>query len=498
MKAVAATLLWLAVAVASLTIGAAPASAHTDFESSDPADGSQLKSEIAEIKLTYTSAAKPAGEGFVVLDSSGEQRDPDTVTPNADGNIWLLGFDPPLSDGAIGVRWTVQAPDTHPITGVFSFSITTASAAQAGSQPTPSPTPETEEVDLPLDDEGDLASQSEQSQDTALADFLSPVRSLPRYVQLAATLGRAIGLLGTALVVGGLAFARFILRADMNDRRSIMGVARNAAVGIILGTVIELVAQLATTNGSWSGISNSAWQTVLASMLGTAIGLRMVAGVVLALVANSVYRNAHPKTHRKTHLKTHRNSHPDLNSRRYHVASLFAALAIALLLISFTFDGHTTTEGNRWTTAALAMVHVLAGSVWAGGVAGMSVVLWHRFRRGDALRGLEMAVRFSVPAAIAVTVAGIGGSLLAATILNTVSDLWNTPWGRLLVAKSTLVTVAALIGGYNHFVVVPTLKARPSHGPGAATLRRTATSEAILLLLACVVTAALVGASAIA
>lgn len=99
------------------------------------------------------------------------------------------------------------------------------------------------------------------------------------------------------------------------------------------------------------------------------------------------------------------------------------------MVVSFTFDGHTVTEGNRWITAAVDMVHVAAGAVWAGGVLALAGVLWSRHRRGEGLGAQELALRFSVVAAGAVVVAGIAGTVLAVVILDSPSDLWATPLG---------------------------------------------------------------------
>ena len=61
----------LLVAFVVLLSAASPASAHTGFESSNPGDGQTIDQPVAEISLTFSGEATPAGEGFVVLDPSG-------------------------------------------------------------------------------------------------------------------------------------------------------------------------------------------------------------------------------------------------------------------------------------------------------------------------------------------------------------------------------------------------------------------------------------------
>ena len=93
----------LLVAFVVLLSAASPASAHTGFESSSPGDGQTIDQPVAEISLTFSGEATPAGEGFVVLDPSGVIREPDEVI-SADNLTWTLRFDEPLAGGVVGVR----------------------------------------------------------------------------------------------------------------------------------------------------------------------------------------------------------------------------------------------------------------------------------------------------------------------------------------------------------------------------------------------------------
>ncbi len=152
-------------------------------------------------------------------------------------------------------------------------------------------------------------------------------------------------------------------------------------------------------------------------------------------------------------------------------------------------------SGSRFITGAVDMIHVLAASIWVGGVISLGAVLWWRHRRRQRLRGLELALRFSVIAGAAMAVAGLAGVVLATIVLDSLSQLWTTPWGLLLLAKTAAVAAAMWLGTYNHFVVIPLLSERPDDDTRSTRLRNTVTGEAILLVVAIVVTAFLVGAS---
>ena len=102
-----------------------PAAAHTEFESSDPADGAVLDGPVDTVTVVFTADAEPAGGGFEVLDPSGRERAPSVAS--SDGRTFVLRFDEPLAGGVVGVRWSVRAGDAHPVQGAFTFTAGPAS-----------------------------------------------------------------------------------------------------------------------------------------------------------------------------------------------------------------------------------------------------------------------------------------------------------------------------------------------------------------------------------
>lgn len=572
--------MFLSAALSSILVlvGAGPASAHTGFESSDPVDGTTVEVAVDEVTIAFSGAAEPAGEGFVVLDPLGTVRTPDTVAADAEQLRWTLGFNPPLTDGVVGVRWTVQAPDAHPISGSFSFTVTAAAptetAASVGSGSEQAQATTTAPATATVDTDGNLEASSSDplaagvaqaaaqgdSPATEGSDLASEGADLDGFLQQTdpsvpnaagvGAFGRLLGFVGTMLGIGGLCFAAVVVRSHRRDLRSVLKAVRFAAAVVVTGTVIDLVAHLAVANNGWGNVlAVDAVESVAVSAFGLAVGLRMTAGVLLFAAA----KVTHKHLGRVEHLLPERDlvlaSGPsptihgdqrlapdagppdddrfwedwadwdrwsaDIGELRRPVPaehpiehgfspsaaaedqaiSIGSAVAVLVLLASFTFDGHTVTEGNRFVTAAVDMVHVVAASIWAGGVVAFAVVLWRRYRRGEPLNGLEMALRFSVIAGAALAVAGVAGTVLAAIILDSVSELWTTPWGRLLMAKTAAVVAAASLGSFNHFVVIPWMNAHPDDDARSVRIRNTATGEAILLIVVIAVTAFLVGAS---
>ena len=97
--------------------------------------------------------------------------------------------------------------------------------------------------------------------------------------------------------------------------------------------------------------------------------------------------------------------------------------------------------------------------------------------------------------AVALGAVGVAGLALTVTILDSVSELWTTAWGRLLIAKVLAVAVAMAAGAFNHFVLVPELQAISAHDDARPSFLRTLKIEVAALGVALIVTAVLVAAA---
>jgi copper transport protein len=133
------------------------------------------------------------------------------------------------------------------------------------------------------------------------------------------------------------------------------------------------------------------------------------------------------------------------------------ALAVAVALISgLSLSGHQATEPNASWVAELAdWLHLVAASVWVGGVAALAFFVWPlapSLRRTAFLGFARLAV-------LLVAVMVLAGGYLALVRLPELSDLWETLYGRLLLMKVAIVGLALVWGAVHHFVVRPRLEA---------------------------------------
>jgi len=488
------------VAALSMLVGAGQlVSAHIDFESSTPADGDVIDAPVSEIVIRFTGEATPAGDEFTVIEPSGTVREPDSVT-TVDGTEFVLGFDPPLAGGAVGVRWVVAAPDTHPIDGSFSFTVNAPAPTTAAASPDDAAdagSGDSAEDAAAASDSADAAPPADTAATVSLEEFLASDTDLAG--ESRQLTGRVIGFVGVVLAVGLLAFLGTAFRG-VRDELS-MGLIAVAGAGVVtlIGAAVEYSGWLAQSNGSLFG--------ELTPSPGSAALLRMLGGVVIAAAAFVALRSiptARPRAARAlsasvidqtTEHTTASPSEPE-RMRRWSARSAPAAIVGAVLLIvSFSFDGHTVSKGPRVVHALVNVVHVGAGAVWVGGVIGLAALLVLRWRRGVPGRAASLIVRFSGIATVALAAVFVAGAVMAWIVLDSFGDLTGTEWGKVLLLKTAAVGLAALGGAYNHFRLRPRLEAAPDDPALEAEFRSSLIAEGIVLLFVVVATAWLVAAS---
>lgn len=138
-RALASVLTAVLLAATALLVTAAPASAHDELVSSDPAADSTVETLPAQITLTYSAELLSDETSSVVevTDSAG--------TPLSDGAPTVAGSVvtqeiSPGAPGTISVAWRVVSSDGHPISGEFSFVAAEAAAPAPTEEATPEPT----------------------------------------------------------------------------------------------------------------------------------------------------------------------------------------------------------------------------------------------------------------------------------------------------------------------------------------------------------------------
>ena len=516
------------VALLASVLNPTTASAHTGFESSTPSEGGIIEEPVELVTIVFTGAATPVGDEFIALTPDGVVQEPVSVT-TADDRVFSIRFDPPLAGGQIGIRWNVQAADAHPIEGAFAFTVNAPAPTTAPATTTAPPTSSadaTEEAPIEATDTAppvgveEATPPAEQSQAPAAADtdaaadagtvapaaqsldeFLTVDGSTPG--ETTATIGRLVGLLGVAIGVGAFAFVATALRGRRDEVWRVLNAVRLFGIVIAVGAAIEYV-----------GVSRIASETLTSGWStspGFATVLRLVGGIGLAAgLAGTISRGRVQRVMRRPSVVRSLSSAvvddvatraaPDRDDdpivRWTPDARSWPAIAgTVFIVVSFWFDGHTVSKGFRPLHAAVNSVHVAAGAIWVGGVVTMAAVIWSRHRSGRPMRVVELVVRFSKIATIALASVVAAGGVMAFLVLDSFGELTGTTWGKILILKTAAVGLAMIGGAYNHFRLLPALEADPESPELLTELRSTVTAEAVMLVFVVAVTAWLVAAA---
>jgi putative copper resistance protein D len=160
-------------------------------------------------------------------------------------------------------------------------------------------------------------------------------------------------------------------------------------------------------------------------------------------------------------------------------ALIFAVFLLALSLLQHPFTttplvilfalavtrsatGHAASTGDFTLPEAMQLLHLTSTALWSGSVLATGLlVIPHLSRANDHTTLTHLAQRLSAIATIAVFLVILSGIYNAWLGLSTnqtglsgsLPPLVHTQWGILLTLKSTLVTIAALLGLYNRILL---------------------------------------------
>lgn len=339
-------------------------------------------------------------------------------------------WDQPLTTGTFVVTWRLISTDGHPITGSLTFSVGAPSRSVAA--PTPAP-------EAP----GSV---------TALLSIVQGVT----YLALFLTAGLAL-------------FLGFAIPARLTVSRARRRVVRLVSVAGAT-TLAAAAVTIVVTTGHQEGRDLAATLSLRDASRPTTAELADF--VVLAAGLFLILRNVTVAGSRG--------------------ARLAISLGVLLLAGSLAMTGHSRGSSPAWLVITTDVLHVLAGSIWVGGLVGLAVTLPVMARRGRDCA--QVLVRFSAAASLVLLALVASGSLLAWRIVSSWHALVSTGYGQLLLAKIALVVLALAFACWNRFALLPRTL---SDDPAGATrsLVRTVTVEAICLTAALLVTGVLVNRS---
>ncbi|GGA55171.1 copper resistance protein CopC [Pseudoclavibacter endophyticus] len=125
-----AAALLAAVIAAFTTLGASPASAHSQLVSSSPASDDSLDTPPSEVSLTFNEDLIDYGGAIEVVDA--DETDWSDGELTFTGPTVTVGLSADMPAGSYEVHWQVVSADGHPVSGVIPFTVDDASAETPG------------------------------------------------------------------------------------------------------------------------------------------------------------------------------------------------------------------------------------------------------------------------------------------------------------------------------------------------------------------------------
>jgi copper transport protein len=447
----------LALAIAST------ASAHAQLLGTSPASGSTVPVQPKEVIFEFNQDVGGTLGAVRVYDAQGNEVDDLDVT-HSDGNEhWMgVGLKAHLPDGTYTGTYRVVSADTHIVYGGLVFDIGHAGAA-------------------PKFTVAGLIGRNESGEVTRLA--FGAVRALD-YVSI-------------ALLLGGLAFLLVAWRPLLRDGRfppvpeqrwakaeQTFGrrMRRLLAGAVVLGvtaSVLGVLLQGASAAGVslWSSLQSTILRDTLESRFGEVWGLRAIDWLLLGGLL--------------------------LLARRWTARWLlvFVGLGAAYLAVTPALAGHASNQSPTAVFFPSDVLHVLAASVWVGGIACLLYALPGATGRLEAPERsrllLATLARFSPLALGAVVAIAVTGVVQAYIDVRSINGLLHTTYGQLIVVKVVLLASLIALGWVNRERVIPALERVVGDGraPGGIGVlaRRTMRGELALMLCVFGVTAALIG-----
>ncbi|QXC62886.1 copper resistance protein CopC/CopD [Aquihabitans sp. G128] len=318
----------------------------------------------------------------------------DAGTATASGDTVTAKVDGTLSKGGYVVAWRVLSADGHPVRGAFSFSVGTKTAVRSG-----------------------LADEAFKGSSDRRDDVVGAV--LRGLTYLAVLVASGAVLIGSAL--------------RRPDEPSPVTRLVGALAGLGIATLLlqlPIQAALATGRG-WGSISESGvLDLALSDGVGWSVAITGLALVAVLVTTGLPFKGA---------------------------ARLLALAGAASAPLGFVVTGHTRTMTPLAVAYVADAAHLLAASIWLGGLGALLVVLRRRRAAGDGLGAGAAVATFSGWAGAIVAAVVVAGTVLGWIEVGGLHALTTTTYGRLLLLKVGLVALVLAGAAWNRFRLVPTL-----------------------------------------
>jgi copper transport protein len=429
----------LVVLALSLTLAltlAWPVLAHATLLRSIPEANAELDRAPAQIELFFSEALEPGFSTITVLDTNGIQVDNADARVDPTDPTHLTVSLRSLADGVYTASWQVlSAVDGHVTAGAFPFAVGEVAPDALAS-----------------------AGQSSRTIKLSVGEIVGKW-----FVFLAAAALTGSGLF--VLAVWGPALREVSAKDNTEFDAPWPRLITLALVMLVVGNVVALLTHVGQVSG---GEIAAPWSNATGSVLfNTRYGALWIVRLALAFALAALLPNA------------------SSNRDRWIAFGL-----AALLLLTISLGSHSAAQPRPLIPVAADWIHLLAASVWVGGLAHFVAGMWaaRQFEPGFRTRlTARLIPRFSALALISVGVLTLTGLYSAVIHIGSFDALNNTIYGRTLIVKLIIVLPMLALGAVNLLGITPAMKkaaADPAgfgNPPGLVTrFRNLITSEITL------------------
>lgn len=463
-------------------LGAAPAAAHATLEGTEPERGATVAAQPRAVVFHFSEPVELNFSAVHVYDATGDIVDAGAaVHPGGVGSDVSIDLRPQLDRGTYTATYRVISADGHPVSGGFLFSI-----GEAGAAPT-----------------------------KTVAE-LAGAATVGRKTTTTFAVARAVQYGAIALAVGAFVF---LMLPWLGGLRDVAGAGREwqetsesfvARTGVVFavavaaglvsgGAGIVLQGQTASGGSVLDAMSPSVVRQVVETHFGSIWGARLLVWLALGGVLLLAYRRKVVPVLKPATLSSAGLALP----RGFGSSTYLGAIVVllALLAVSPAVAGHADAQNPTALLLPSTTLHVVAMSVWVGGLAMLVFVLRGAMKPLELVgRGRLLAsvlVRFSTIAGLCVAVVLLTGIVQSLVYVRNLDNLLHTEYGQLLLAKIAVFVVLIAIGGYNRQRSVPRLRTIAAGGetPGRAgvLLRRALRGEVLLAAVVLGITGTLAG-----
>jgi copper transport protein len=380
-----------------LVAASAPALAHAVLVSTSPPDRAELTEPPDRVTITFNEPVEVATGALRVFDRDARRVDTGQL-PTDDPATVAAGLPADLPDGGYVATYRVVSADSHPLAGVFAFTVGDAEA---------------------VDDR--VVAELFGGAGDDLLGVVGPVL-------------RGASYLATLLAAGALAFTALVARRD-EDRVLARRVGSRAAlvgVGVSLLAIPVQGAAIAGV-GVWEAATST---TVLGEVIGSSFGDSSLLRITGLFALWALWR--------------------------IETSPALIGIAAGAGLGSYVLDGHQRSFEPAWVLRGADIVHLGAAAFWFAGLVLLGLILRRGPGdpgRGGAVDVARTVARFSSLALVSVLLLTAAGAAMAVPLVGSPRALTSTTYGWLLVAKVVAVGAVVVLAVYNRQRLVPAVSA---------------------------------------